>query len=269
MNRSPFRRPTSRHRAGVLSLLLASLAAGAIVASCAARSGSVTASQWEGVETRPFLMGFSVNGRPIEGMVMGEGPDVSMVLATIHGNENAGTPLTYQLARHLEANPALLQGRKVILVPVINPDGYADNRRFNARGIDLNRNFPADNRENTPRYGMQALSEPESRIIEGLLRIYAPQRIVSMHEPLQTVDWDGPGRELAEHMARYTNLPVEKVGARPGSLGSYAGETLGIPIITLEFPRGAGGRPHGELWSDYGRSLLAFITYPHEPPALR
>jgi protein MpaA len=63
-------------------------------------------------------------------------------------------------------------------------------------------------------------------------------------------------------MAQYCDLPVRKLGAKPGSLGSYAGETLGIPIITFELPRGASELSLELLWSKYGNTLLAAILYP-------
>lgn len=223
-------------------------------------------------EPRPvdrIFLGLSVEKRPIEMLSLGNGPDVVLMMATIHGNENAGTPILWQLARHLRQNPQLLAGRRVLIMPLVNPDGLSVNRRFNSRGIDLNRNFPATNRENSARHGMEALSEPESRIIMDVLEKYKPARIVSMHEPLEVVDWDGPAEDLAWHMGRYTVLPVERLGSRPGSLGSYAGETLGIPIVTFELPRDAGEWEFEKLWELYGQAMVAAVVYPSDAPPTR
>ncbi len=212
---------------------------------------------------RSTVIGHSVEGRPIEAVVHGTGPDTILIMATIHGNENAGTPLVHKLDSVLHRRPDLLTGRKVVIVPVVNPDGFARNIRTNARGIDLNRNFAASNREINKRYGVTELSEPESRIIVALLQEYKPDRIVSIHQPLQVIDHDGPGLDLARHMGRYSDLPVKRLGSRPGSLGSYAGEDLRIPIITYELPKEATGRPTEELWQQYGRALLAAVVFPH------
>jgi protein MpaA len=62
-------------------------------------------------------------------------------------------------------------------------------------------------------------------------------------------------------MARHTDLPLKKLGSRPGSLGSYAGLTLGTPIITLEIPRTHDDRDGPTLWRRYGEMMLAAIAY--------
>ncbi len=184
------------------------------------------------------------------------------VIASIHGNENGGTPLVLQLTEYLHQHRDLLQGRKVVLLPVANPDGVFYNSRFNTRGVDLNRNFSTTNRRNNAQFGHTALSEPEARIIKQLIEEYSPDRIVTIHQGLDCVDYDGPGKELAERMAQYCSLPIRKLGAQYGSLGSYAGEALGIPIITLELPWRHGGFNSKHLWDKYGAALVSVVVYP-------
>lgn len=198
-------------------------------------------------------------------LVLGEGPDVTFILATIHGNEPAGTPLVRRLTRHLDQNREVLTGRTVVLLPVANPDGLANGTRFNVHNVDLNRNFIASNRSSKVRGGSEALSEPEARAIHQLIQQYGPDRIVSIHQPLNCIDYDGPGQQLASHMAQYCALPVKKLGAKPGSLGSYAGVTVGIPIITFEMLANDSELGSESLWRKYGKALIAAIVYPNRP----
>ncbi len=207
-------------------------------------------------------VGRSVRDRPIECRILGEGADVTFILATIHGNESAGTALLGSLERHLADRPHLLRTRRVVLMPVANPDGYAADTRHNIRGIDLNRNFPAANFDGNRRHGERPLCEPESRAIQKVLEAYKPARIVSIHQPIGCIDYDGPAHGLARAMANACDLPIKLVGSRPGSLGSYAGLTLGIPIITLELPRSADLLGPDGRWQRYGRALLAAVLYP-------
>ncbi len=207
------------------------------------------------------VVGHSVEERPIVCRRIGDGEYVVLMMASIHGNEAAGTPLLNDLAEHVVANPELLDGVTLVLMPVVNPDGVESGKRYNARGVDLNRNFPAENRQNSSRYGLNALSEPEALAIYQVINDTLPNHIVTLHEPLQCVDYDGPAKELAKVMSDHCPLPVKKLGSRPGSLGSYAGVTLGIPTITFELPRNAAGQSPKFLWRFYGEALIKAILY--------
>ena len=109
---------------------------------------------------RTEKLGSSIEGRPIEAWVTGDGPDVTIIMATIHGSESAGTPLVHELKTRLHEQISLV-GRQVILVPVANPDGFASGQRHNVNDVDLNRNFPASNRRERASSGESPLSEPE------------------------------------------------------------------------------------------------------------
>ena len=215
------------------------------------------------------IVGSSVHNSPIMIQVFGQGPDVTLILATIHGDEPAGTPLVRNLANHIRSHLELANGRTIVLLPVANPDGLAQNTRYNANGVDLNRNFSASNRIEAATAGRSALSEPESRVITEIIAEYAPDRIVSIHQRRNDqpgcIDYDGLAGDLARRMARYCPLPVDKLGAQPGSLGSYAGLNLLIPIITLEMQTSDSQLSSYSLWQRYGKALLAAITYPNAP----
>ncbi|MHC4187851.1 MAG: DUF2817 domain-containing protein [Planctomycetota bacterium] len=208
------------------------------------------------------VVGKSVEDRPIECIVLGNGEDTTFIIATIHGDEPAGTKLVYKLSEHLQQNPELLEGRKVILLPIANPDGMVHKTRGNFRGIDLNRNFSTANRLNNEIHGYSPLSEPETQIIEQIINEYKPERIVSIHQPFGCIDYDGPGEDLANMIGELTDLPVEKLGARAGSLGSFTGVDLGIPTITLELNPYDHIFKETTLWRKYGDSLIQSIVYP-------
>lgn len=212
------------------------------------------------------IIGLSVLGRPIEYEVHGDGDDVVLIMATIHGNEAAGTALVERMSGLFAERPELLHARRVVLVPVANPDGMARNIRHNVHGIDLNRNFPAPNFSVRDRHGRNPLSEPESRALFALIEQHRPNRIVSIHQPVTCIDYDGPAEQLAEAMAAYCDLPVKRLGSRPGSLGSYVGLVLEVPIITLELPREADDLSPEARWAHYGAALLAAVTFPDPVP---
>lgn len=217
------------------------------------------------VTVKRVVAGSSVEGRPIECHVLGEGGPTTLVLASIHGNESAGTPLVNRLRDYLVAHPESLAGGRVVLMPAANPDGLAHGQRHNVHGVDLNRNFPATNFQSGKRFGPEALSEPESVALHRVLAEYKPSRVVSLHQPLNygsaCIDYDGPAWGLARAMAATCDLPVKRLGSRHGSLGSYVGLMLGIPIITVELPREASEWPADRLWRSYGEMLLVAVRF--------
>lgn len=209
--------------------------------------------------TSPYDAFFKDN-RKLEVQVLGSGAEVVMMIATIHGNESAGTPLLRRLASHLKSNPDLLSGVQLVLVPVANPDGFDRNRRTNSQGVDLNRNFPTSNFFSRSRNGDTPLSQWESRALYDLILHWNPGRVVSIHQPLRCIDYDGSAKSLAEAMAVASGLPVRKLGALPGSLGTLLGEDLGIPIVTVELPGAATRYSQQKLWDKYGEMLLVAIS---------
>jgi protein MpaA len=234
-------------RRAILAAGLAVLAAGA---GCRERT------------TRMQTIGQSVQGRQIDARYFGQSGPVVLFIASIHGDEPAGTPLLRKLQEEFAARPKLLAGRQVVMIEVANPDGLAANTRENARGVDLNRNFPADNFNARGNHGDEPGCEPESAALRRFIDELRPDRVVTIHQPLRCVDWDGPAEELARVMAEHSGMRLKRLGARPGSMGSYVGQELGIPIITLELPTKATKQTAEELWARYGKCLIAAVRWP-------
>src|SRR5688572_1709059 len=62
------------------------------------------------------IFGYSVQGRPLWAHVLGDGPNVTLMFAAVHGNETSTPYLVRQLHAHLKRHPGRLQGRRVVLV---------------------------------------------------------------------------------------------------------------------------------------------------------
>jgi predicted deacylase len=189
-----------------------------------------------------------------------------LVIGGIHGDEPTSVDVANALIDELKQAPPSSRG--VVVLPVANPDGYAIGSRLNARRVDLNRNFPSTNykasRSPALRSGDFALSEPESKAIHDAIRELQPSVLISIHSirgPRQCNNYDGPGQEIAQRMARHNGYPVKaSIGyPTPGSLGSYAGKDLMIPMVTLELPRTASGP---EAWQENRAALLDVVLTP-------
>lgn len=147
------------------------------------------------------LLGHSVEGRPIHGLELRTAPFDDrpgvLVTATQHAREWVAASSATWLAEHLVdgagVDPevdAFLAANRVLIVPVVNPDGYEytwttdrlwrKNRRDNRDGtfgVDLNRNWDvgfggpgsaAGTRSDNYR-GPSAFSEPETDAIRAFL----------------------------------------------------------------------------------------------------
>ncbi len=186
-----------------------------------------------------MILGRSVGGRPIEATIFGDGATLALVHGGIHGDE----PGAVEVVRRLVELAPRWSGRRVIAIPQVNPDGLAAGTKDNARGVDLNRNFPSRNwaKEHPAGYfpGGAPLSEPESAALAEVIERERPVRLVAVHQPFRCVNFDGPARALAERMSEQCGWPVrESVGyATPGSFGSLYGVDRGLEVITLELPR--------------------------------
>jgi protein MpaA len=216
-------------------------------------------------------IGRSVEGRPIVKAEFGEGDDVTLFFTCFHGSERATPRFGFDFADLLHRNPSLLKpGRRVVVVPIQNPDGFVRGTRSNANGVDLNRNYPTANwgqqldGRRRIRFGEAPASEPETRIVLKLLAELQPDRILSVHQPLECNNNDGPnGLALAHLLASYNGYPVEPyIGfPTPGSFGTYAGQERGIPMVTLELPPGGAESPeYDEMWRRNRDGLVAFAN---------
>lgn len=204
------------------------------------------------------VLGRSVKGAPIRLAEAGEGPRTVLFIGGIHGDEPQGETVIQKLLADVEADPRLLSGHRLLAVPVANPDGTARSTRFNARGVDLNRNFPTRWRKSRPGRqfgGHRPLSEPETQALQRLIRSERPALIVSFHAPLACTNYDGAAAlPLARAMSELNGYRLlANIGyPTPGSLGLHAAHGHGIPIITLEF----GQEPVHTLYPRVRESLL-------------
>lgn len=134
-----------------------------------------------------LIIGYSGQGRPIEAVRFGNGSRKLVVVGDTHGGPEANTyVLTTQLIDYFQQHADQIPSDvRLYLVPTLNPDGLALGTRFNANGVDLNRNMNTDldtcaeNDWRTTVHGAYGLiadtggayadSEDESRVIRDFL----------------------------------------------------------------------------------------------------
>lgn len=192
-----------------------------------------------------------------------------LLLGGIHGDEYSSVSIVFKWLEILQQHHSGLFHWRI--VPLMNPDGLLQKQsvRVNANGVDLNRNFPIQDwndtairywltrtNSNPRRYpGPQAVSEPETAWLVDEIERFSPDVIISVHAPHGVVDYDGP-RDGPYKLGRlYLNL----LGTYPGSLGNYAGIQKQLPVVTIELPY-AGIMPAPSEVSEIWRDLVRWLT---------
>jgi hypothetical protein len=215
---------------------------------------------------RSSIIGYSVEGRPIELWSDPAGPNGTLIVGGIHGDESAAVPLVREFAPP--------RGHPVALLPLANPDGVARASRYNARGVDINRNAGFDWRADSAEpAGDAPWSEPETRALREFVLNWRPAKIIALHWALAEIDADGvqstplavamwnamSEAERTPYRLRVTEAERRRLQQTevecPGSLGRWVGYGLVYPdgfrpaMVTLELPYDA-SIPRAEFLPD-------------------
>jgi hypothetical protein len=158
----------------------------------------------------------------------------------IHGNEPAGAETMGRFIEALAGDASLFPGISFDIVPITNPWGWSHDKRHNADGKDINRDFAA-------------FSSQEAKIISGYLEGQHYDLMIDDHE-----DPDGKGFYLYQYAMPGQSLSRKVIGAV---------REMGFPIeqdvnmITLKTDDGLIDAPLWGLWYMQATRQLSFPNY--------
>lgn len=223
-----------------------------------------------------FSIGSSVRGRAITAYRFGTGERFIMYLGAMHGSEANSKQTMDEWIAELNRTPDRIPaGYSLVIIPSVNPDGVAVRSRFNARGVDLNRNFPANDWKSvvtTPQSsqptaagGPEPLSEPESQAIARYISQTAPALVLSFHSKAAVVEANEAGFSVSvaaqyASKARYQAVPKSQSADifkydTTGAMEDWLRDKLGRPAIVVELASGdlsEFGRNREALWYTTG-----------------
>ena len=176
----------------------------------------------------PMVIGYSIEGRPLEVHRIGTGPLAFMVVAGIHGGYEVNTvQLADELISYFYQHPDQVpEGTRLYILRAMNMDGLykpddADGRA-NARQVDLNRNFPADWQVDWRRTGCwdyreinageMPASEPETIALMAFVLEHPLVALISYHSAAPGFYPSGSpphadSAALAKHLAAASGYP--------------------------------------------------------------
>jgi murein peptide amidase A len=202
---------------------------------CVAHFPTATLSALAAIVTT--VAGFSAEHRPIELVhVPGPGPRV-LVVGSIHGDETAGMAVVAALRR-------MHPREDLWLIPTVNPDGVARRTRQNARGVDLNRNFPAGWRPFGPAWstyaaGPKPFSEPETRAARDVILRLRPRVTIWFHQHRNLVWAYGRSSAVGARYARLAGMRYRHWRWLEGTATNWQNHLPGGGAsFTVELPAG-------------------------------
>ena len=117
------------------------------------------------------IAGHSERDQPIFTVKAGKGPSKILIWSQMHGNESTSTKALFDFIFNIEylGISSFLEHCSFFIIPILNPDGAQDYNRFNANGIDLNRDA-------------QALTQSESLVLRSIFNTFKPDFCFNMHD---------------------------------------------------------------------------------------
>jgi|GEM_PF-1783694 hypothetical protein len=165
--------------------------------------------------------------------------------ASIHASENGGQVVAQELLFNKQLPPDV----RIIAIPEINKaglTGQSPRPRFNANGVNLNRNFDyrwdlaRPSSIDTGNYkGTGPASEPETQAIQSFLtNLGKSSLVISYHDNINWVAPSGPNssvaRPIATRYAALANLPLLNNNQGFGFFEAWYAATTGTPALLVE-----------------------------------
>jgi len=242
------------------------------------------------------IAGTSLCGREIPCLVLGSSPKCLLVSGGIHGRESINPVVLLRMVQdyaalftdmtgepQTEERKALLEHFSICFLPLMNPDGYEialsgfqtvqepmsrhvlqmrriphEEWKENARGVDINRNFPCRSflaREHMP----EAASEPETQTLihmfeeypdsVGYLDFHSRGQIIYYYRRAMPYSYNKKAKRIAKKLQKCSGYALgsrwEERGSRldGGNSVNYYSEVYRRPAITIETAADEAGFP--------------------------
>ncbi len=213
------------------------------------------------------VAGYSFEQRPIFCAKAGKGDITILLWSQMHGDEPTATMALFDLFNFLKSKDdgfdewrnILLERCTLVMIPMLNPDGAERFSRYNAQGIDINRDFHRQ-------------QSPEGRILRAARTTLAPQFGFNLHDQLPKWSAGSSGNPATLSLLA---PPADAIGTVSSSrmlafqLASAIAEQLDTqqPGHLARFDDTFEPRAFGDNFQAAGTStvLIEAGSFPHDP----
>ncbi len=231
----------------------------------------------------PFLridtIGKSVEGREIPIIRLGFGHISVIYSAGVHGRENINPVVLLKIAENIAFDyfinrNTIFKDYSIVFIPLINPDGFEiaangyssikncvnrlrskstlisfEEYKYNARAVDINRNFPCKLYKASAFSGKQSASEPETCAFINFIKNEKSIGYIDFHSRGKSIYYYRNkmnkyynenqyiiAKELAKSTGYKLNLPGEEIaeGDLGGNTVHFYSEYTNMPSFTIE-----------------------------------
>lgn len=217
-----------------------------------------------GMDLKICKVGKSLDERDICVFYAGTGPCSVLLTGGVHGRESNNTIILMKMLERFLQKPR--KGYSLCILPLINPDGYtialegkkairnpsllslveekpfpAEEWKGNARGVDVNRNFPSVHWKRTKEQRFPG-SEPETRALMEILL----ERTYSLY-----LDIHSRGEEIYYYRQSMSQCYNKKQRTLAERMAEISGYSCVFPERELDVETGGGNTVH--FASEYGK----------------
>ena len=210
-------------------------------------------------------VGRSVQGRAIRAVTFGTGPVRVLLWSQMHGDESTATMALADMIRFFAEGAgdplraAIAERLTVTMVPMLNPDGAERFQRYDAAGVDVNRDA-------------RRLATPEAQALKALRDSLEPAFGFNLHDQGARTTAGSGGRQVAIALL----APAADSARSWGSVRTRARQVAGVlasglekayPGRTAKYDDTFNPRAFGDLIQQWGTStvLIESGVLPDDP----
>ncbi len=178
------------------------------------------------------------------------------LVAGIKGRESEGVYVLKNLFKWLRTNHKI-KDLPLIVIPILNIDGYEDMAAKNARGVDLFENFPCEENKE-----QKIEIQSETKFLIKLLKKYPPAGLLhfgSYRPPV--INFSERGKRVASFLSKLNFYDLSNIDKkmRNHALSRHLEQVYEAGFIDLKFPRISEELSLNDIWEHNETSLKELI----------